>query len=372
MNIRLNAAVRITPPTEVREHWAAENVLLRRRYKLSKEAAAVLVAAGRPRQRDDLARQMTVNDREHRSPEFWAHLVDTLCAQELIKSAVDTDPRTKWLVDLRRDWSRLGWHEAAEYHALALDYPCMDYYEAARAIAADQARMRSYQVIEPDDNRFKLAYVDRSGTALPDPSTDIPTSTAHDVWGGEIHPGARLDADGLGRLLSLAFGSTSMRIPRTDSAPLIRRSSPSGGGRHPSEGYVIVRHVPGLEPGWYHITMRPFSLRRLDDGPVDDESLTAIFPQAVPRFPFGARVLVVVTSIFERNMYRYREPRTFRTVHMDAGHVAGSVRIAARAMGFASGVFYCDAAERIEQVIGIDGMQEGYLLTVALGEVPGS
>jgi SagB-type dehydrogenase family enzyme len=370
MNIRLNAGVRIVPPSEACAHWAAENVLLRRRYKLSQEAAAVLVAACRQRQRDDLARQIAERDGKHRMAEFWAEIIDRLCRHELITSAAaaDADPRVQWLLKLRRSWSQYGWHEAAEYHALAFDYPCLDYYEAAQAIAADRARMRGYQSVEPDSDRLKLAYADQPGAELPEPSADMATGTARSVWGEDRQTGAHLDTDGLAAVLSLAFGITGGYVPRTNSAPLIRRSSPSGGGRHPSEGYVVVRDIAGVESAWYHITMRPFSLRKLPGGQTDDSTLTRIFPDTIPRFPFDAKALVVVTSIFERNMYRYREPRTFRTVHMDAGHIAGSVRIAARALGFASGVFYCDAAERIEQVIGTDGMREGYMLTVAIGD----
>jgi SagB-type dehydrogenase family enzyme len=177
-----------------------------------------------------------------------------------------------------------------------------------------------------------------------------------------------IDFDALTDLISLGFGATGFLAPVTDAAPLLRRTSPSGGARHPSEGYVIVLDVPGVEPGWYHVTMQPFSLRRLVGRPKDPVELHQLFPQTFERFPLEVRCLIVVTSRFERNMYRYREPRTFRTVHMDAGHIAGTIKIAARARGLAAGISPSDRARAIESAIGIDGMVEGYMLTVALAD----
>jgi SagB-type dehydrogenase family enzyme len=132
---------------------------------------------------------------------------------------------------------------------------------------------------------------------------------------------------------------------------------------------VVVRDVPGVEAGVYHVTMEPFGLRRLDDGgPPDDEEIRRIFPETARRFSGDIRALVVITSFFERNMYRYREPRTFRTVHMDAGHIASTLRMSARAMGLSAGVYDRDAAADVERALGIQGMREGYLLTVAIAD----
>ena len=370
MSVRLNAAVRICPPSVVAgDHWTAENLLERRRYRLSKDAAAALVAACRPQDAGQLAERLAERAGGRRTAADWAALIETLHRRGLIVDAdlVDTDARLKWLVELRRNWSRYGWHEAAEYHALSFDYPCLDYTEAVTAVAADQERMRGYQRREPDTDRFKLDYVDQPGVALPEPVADMSDGTARALWAGG-RSGRPVDAESLAKVVSLGFGSTGFREPRTDSAPLLRRTSPSGGGRHPSEGYLVVRAVPGIEPGWYHVTMQPFSLRRLPGRAADDATLHRVFPETMPRFPFDIKALVVVTSVFERNMYRYREPRTFRTVHMDAGHIAGTLGMAARSLRLVAGIYYCDAATRIEQTLDIDGMREGYMLTVALAD----
>jgi SagB-type dehydrogenase family enzyme len=366
MRVRLNPAVRIIPPSEVTgEHWLAENLLSRRRFRISRWAAAALVAACYPQEPGELTARLTEISG---SPTGWETLVASLTERELIvpEETLTSDPDLAWVVRLRREWSSRGWHEAADYHVLSFDYPCIDYSEA-RAYRYDQDLMRSYQGHEPDNDRFKLDYVSASGIPLPEPRTDMSKGTAQDVWVTPAAPGT-VDFDELTNIISLAFGAIGFLDPVTDAAPLLRRTSPSGGARHPSEGYVIILDVPGMEPGWYHVTMRPFSLRRLPGRPVDPVELRPLFPQTLERFPLKARCLIVLTCRFERNMYRYREPRTFRTVHMDAGHIAGTIKIAARARGLTAGISPCDRAEAIESAIGIDGMAEGYMLTVALAD----
>ncbi|WP_306203939.1 SagB/ThcOx family dehydrogenase [Actinoplanes sp. RD1] len=370
MEIRLNPAVRIHPPSEViGDRWSAENILTRTRFTVSPQVAAALVAAARPQTPEELARGLAAATAEAgRAPIAWAGLIDGLRERDLLvdDAALGTDAELDWLVDVRRRWSEHGWHEAAEYHTLTFDYPCVD-YTAAIAILEDRDRMRGYQSDEPDTDRFKLDYADRSGIALPELDEDLITTSARDVWAGEVKP-VPLDLEKLRTVVAAAFGITGWIVPKTDSAPLLRRSSPSGGARNPTEGYVVVRDVPGIDPGWYHVTMQPFSLRRVGELPVDDDSLRRLFPNTVQRFPAHARALLVLTCTFERNMYRYREPRTYRTVHMDAGHVANAFRVASRAAGLTSAIFYCDAATEIEAVLGLDGMAEGYMLTVAVAD----
>lgn len=370
MKVVLRPTVRVIPPSAADDQWVAEDLLSRRRYRVSAAAAAMLVAACSPDDQAILAKRLAENDRHRHPLPFWTSMAETLRGHGLIVgcSARDADPQVAWFVRLRQQWGRYGWHEAAEYHALTYDYPCLDYSDATTAIATDQRLMRLFQGQEPDSDRVKLDYRDRPGIRLPEPSADMCTGTISTLWEDNPERPEILDFERLAVILSLTFGKTSVRYPRTDAAPLLRRSSPSGGARHPSEGYVAVRDVPGIAAGWYHVTMEPFSLRLLDGPGTDDTSLRTAFPETVPRFPYPIRALVAITSVFERNMYRYREPRTFRTVHMDAGHLAGTLRMTARSLGVTARAYYSDDASRVERALRLDGMREGYMMTVALAD----
>lgn len=369
MNVRLSPAVRLTPPSGVfGPRWLAENILERRRFKVSKEAAAALIAAIRPRTPNELAARLASLDPGHRSEGEWGRVVEMMLDHGLIldESVVSSDPKIAWLLSVQATWSQFGWAEAADYHTVTFDYPCLDYSEVF-GMSIDIERMVAYQQDAPDDERFKLDYIDCDEIPLNVPGTDACLGSAMDVWCAR--PGsARLDFDNLCRVLEFTFGPTGEYVPRTRSAPLMSRTSPSGGGRHPSEGYVVVVDVPQVKPGWYHVTMAPFGLRRISRLSATSEELQSAFAETVSMVPFPLKAVVVVTSVFERNMYRYREPRTFRTVHMDAGHLAGTVRLVTRALGLASAVYYCDPAGSVEGLLEIDGMREGYMLTVAMGD----
>lgn len=370
MELCTSPAVRLLPPSEVTgPSWSADHILDHRRYRLSTAAAAVLVAGFRPRPaeqlRDVLAGIPGLSCAA--TDEWWDAAVTALRRRGLLHTGeeVAADPRLAWLTRLRRAWAARGWVEAAEYHLLTFDYPCLDYSVAA-AWRADRRNMRAFNAEEADTDRAKLDYGHLPETPLPEPAPDLLKTTARQLWGERV-PAGLLDVGSLSTIIALAFGLTGTIDPPPPIAPFLLRTSPSGGGRHPSEGYVAVRDVPGLEPGWYHVTMAPsFGLRRLPLAPLDDAESARLFPLTFRRAPFSVGAMVVVTSRFERNMYRYREPRTFRTVHMDAGHIAATIRMTACALGVECTVALGDPPAPIEASLGLDGLTEGHVVALAL------
>ncbi len=102
----------------------------------------------------------------------------------------------------------------------------------------------------------------------------------------------------------------------------LRKAVPSGGARHPIEFYVVVGdEVAGIEAGIYHYNVRH---HRLDAIEVSCASLKALqeASSVLPRSrskPFG--FAFIHTCRFERSMYRYREPRNYRVMQFDLGHI---------------------------------------------------
>ena len=127
----------------------------------------------------------------------------------------------------------------------------------------------------------------------------------------------RWSAEELLRLLSLAFGRTgAIPIPWAPSHPLYLKTSPPLGARHPIEAYVAPLDTPGLRPGWYHVCAADERLDMISEaGPGDVEELQRLFPT----FAEPVRAIIVLTAYFDRSMFRYREPQTFRSLHLDSG-----------------------------------------------------
>lgn len=261
-------------------------------------------------------------------------------------------------------WRLAGWEEAAEYHLSTLDYPFVDYEHGGRDL--DTARMQEYVRREPDTNRYKQYPEALERVYLPAPTAElIPASLAHGLRNGE---GGDLNRERMLRLLSMACAETGrISSGRWMRAPMIRRTSPSGGARHPTETYLLVLDVQGLTAGWYHVAVGAHCLERLSGGLPTDEELREAFPLGYERVPIEPSAIVVLTSIFARNMYRYREPRTFRTLHMDVGHLASTLAMAAAALDVRVHIVYPDNDELIENMIGVYGLSEGYMLSISLG-----
>lgn len=106
------------------------------------------------------------------------------------------------------------------------------------------------------------------------------------------------------------------------------RSNPSSGNLHPTEGYLILPQVDGLnlKPGLYHYAPKEHGLECRTEFPVEQVA------RVLAPFPPGA-FLFGLTSIHWREAWKYGE-RAFRYCNHDVGHAIGSARIAAATLGW--------------------------------------
>ncbi|MEV4222787.1 SagB/ThcOx family dehydrogenase [Nonomuraea sp. NPDC049725] len=321
--------------------WLADDLLTNRRFALDATTLKVLVsvAAGA--------------DAAGLDPERLARLA----ALGLVRRG------TAWSEELRRGWRARNWEAAARYHVATFDYPFLDYSAAKGGFAVDRQQMGEFRQIEPDMNRVK-SYPGAETFPLPRPSAgllDGPVAMTPETARQEPPP------DALARVLSMAFGAIGeIHYDVQPAAPALRRTSPSGGARHPCEAYLYNLGFEEFPAGVYHVHPTEPRLESVAEVP-PEEQLAAQFQATWVRAPFTVRAIVVVTCVFERNMYRYREPRTFRTVHMDAGHLAATVELAARSLGLRTFTQYRDSEPLVEAHLGLHHLEEGYLLSVGLG-----
>ena len=106
------------------------------------------------------------------------------------------------------------------------------------------------------------------------------------------------------------------------------RSNPSSGNLHPTEGYVVLPSIRGLDlkSGLYHYAPKEHGLERRAEFPPEQVArLLAPFPPNA--FFFG------LTSVHWREAWKYGE-RAFRYCNHDVGHAIGTARIAAATLGW--------------------------------------
>jgi SagB-type dehydrogenase family enzyme len=163
----------------------------------------------------------------------------------------------------------------------------------------------------------------------------------------------------LSTLLHAAYGVTGSP---DQPAPMFR-AVPSGGALYPLEMYAVALNVDGLDCALYHFDPLRRVLERLrvgDAGP-ELESLT-VYPELFTT----AAVVFYVTAMFWRTRFKYGL-RGYRFALLEAGHLGQNLMLAATALGLAAvpvGGFY---DRRVEEFLGVDGVNEAPLYAFSVG-----
>ena len=145
---------------------------------------------------------------------------------------------------------------------------------------------------------------------------------------------------------------------------LFQKTSPSGGARHPGEVYLLAMRVRGLSQGLYHYDCLHHRLERLKAVPAINK---AVEYAAGQKFLRDASALFLMTAVFPRVMWKYRFPRAYRVVLLDAGHLCQTFCLVATWLGMAP---FCTAAlndSLIEQDLDLDGIRESILYVAGVG-----
>jgi SagB-type dehydrogenase family enzyme len=145
---------------------------------------------------------------------------------------------------------------------------------------------------------------------------------------------------------------------------LVRKTSPSGGARHPGEVYLMALRVKGLRPGLYHYHPARHYLATIT---TNATRIKAWQYCAYQDYVKKAAALFFMTAVFPRTMWKYRHPRAYRVVLLDAGHLCQTFCLTATWLGLAP---FCTAAlndSLIEKDLGIDGISESILYVAGVG-----
>jgi SagB-type dehydrogenase family enzyme len=163
-------------------------------------------------------------------------------------------------------------------------------------------------------------------------------------------PGAAASAPmsvrALSRLLEYALALSAWK--QAGGTRWALRANPSSGNLHPTEGYVLIGGIAelGEAPGLFHYAPREHGLERRADCPPE---LFARLMRGLPPQAF----LVGLSSVYWREAWKYGE-RAFRYCQHDAGHVIGTVRIAAATLGWSAVVLDGLADAIVEALLGLD------------------
>jgi SagB-type dehydrogenase family enzyme len=144
-----------------------------------------------------------------------------------------------------------------------------------------------------------------------------------------------------------------------------QRTVPSAGARHCFETYVLVNRVEGLASGLYRFLAVEHKLQPIDlDEYVPEKVAQACLNQ---RFILNSAVTFIWTAVAYRMMWRYGE-RGYRYMHLDAGHVCQNLYLCAETIGCGVCAVAAFHDEKLNKVIGLDGVTQFAVYVGVLGK----
>jgi putative peptide maturation dehydrogenase len=175
-----------------------------------------------------------------------------------------------------------------------------------------------------------------------------------------------LDLPLLSQMLKRVFGVFGV-LETESGARFLKKGTPSAGGLHSTEAYLLIRHVDGIEPGLYHYQADAHALVALPDA---DDVLAAVAHRWVSGQHWFAEapVLVAMAPRFARTQWKYRNhSKAYRAVVLDVGHLSQTLYLAATDLGL--GAFVTAAINEcdVEQSLGLSPLGDGPLAVAGFG-----
>jgi SagB-type dehydrogenase family enzyme len=249
------------------------------------------------------------------------------------------------------------------------DDPAETYHEASKLSAATAAHaMRGAARLEENSDlrRSALRAVRRRAQY---PRVELPQPTRLSLSLGDalaLRRSSRAFGNGdvslpdLAAVLRAAYGPTGA-LAIEGHAPQPLRTAPSAGALYPLELFAAATRVDGLHDRVHHYDPLADALVRF---PAPAAALCATTPYV--DLVSQAAVVIAIAAVFWRSRFKYGL-RAYRFTLLEAGHVAQNVLLACAALGLAAvplGGFY---DRRLDELLGLDGVDESSLYAICVG-----
>lgn len=180
-------------------------------------------------------------------------------------------------------------------------------------------------------------------------------------------PAASVGSDDLSTLLHRVFGAQGAQEV-APGATMLKKHSPSGGGLHPIEAFVLVQRAEGLAAGLYHYHCVEHALEPLRPLEAHEAAAAARELVAGQAWFADAPVLVLMAARFRRSFWKYREhAKAWKVVQLDAGHLSQTLYLSATERGLGAFVTAAINDACAERLFGLDGIDVGPVAVCGFG-----
>lgn len=174
------------------------------------------------------------------------------------------------------------------------------------------------------------------------------------------------------RLLQRAFGAQFEREMAPDAA-VLKKVSPSAGGLHPIEAYVMAQRVEGVPSGLYHYHPVRHALEPMKAMDTTQTAGLALRAVADQDWFVGAPMLVFLVARVERNFWKYRNHvKAYRAILLDAGHLSQTFYLLATEAGMPAFVTAAMNEKDVEQALGLDPLSDAVIAVCGCGPASGA
>ena len=143
------------------------------------------------------------------------------------------------------------------------------------------------------------------------------------------------------------------------------RTVPSAGARHAFETLLLVHRVTDVAPGLYQFDAPRHELHALETRPdLSDRLVDACYGQTFLR---ASAATFLWVGIPYRMTWRYGE-RGYRYLHLDAGHVAQNLYLAAEAIRAGACAVAAFDDQAVNTLLGLDGESAFLVYLAAVGK----
>ena len=179
--------------------------------------------------------------------------------------------------------------------------------------------------------------------------------------------GRLLDLESFSAVLYRSFGARAVH-DYAEGLQLLKKGVPSAGGLHPTEAYLLVQRVQGVPTGLYHYHPVDHALEPIQPLDADEAAALCRHFVAAQTYFVDAHVIVLPTSRFIRNFWKYRNhAKAYRALILDVGHLSQTMYLAATELGLAAFITAAINEVDIEQAFGLDALEEGPLAVCGFG-----
>jgi len=173
------------------------------------------------------------------------------------------------------------------------------------------------------------------------------------------------------RLLQRSFGAQQQRLV-SDDATVLKKTSPSAGGLHPIEAYVLAQRIDGVAPGLYHYHPLAHALRPLRAMARDEAAALALQMVADQHWFADAPMQVLLVARVARNFWKYRNhPKAYKAITLDAGHLSQTFYLLATEAGIAAFITAAVNDVDIERALGLDHLRDAVIAVCGCGPASG-